>query len=125
MAAGIPSDMFLHMDWNAEKKLSAWTFDQERLEQYFVFVHIPKADRLTHILFFGDKNASERWTTLKDQLSEEDKKNADKVFTAFASNFEKSSLHWQARNEYLEDIKQYKQQTTAELWQMWMLSQPQ
>ena len=42
-------------------------------------------------------------------------KNPDKVFQAFADSFEKSSSHWQARDEYLGDIKQTKQQTTAEL----------
>ena len=40
---------------------------------------------------------------------------ADTVFKAFANSFEKSSSHWQARDEYLSDIKQDKNQTTAEL----------
>ena len=38
-----------------------------------------------------------------------------KVVKCFANSFEKSSSHWQARDEYLGDIKQTKQQTTAEL----------
>ena len=71
---------------------------------------------MTHILFFGGKEASQRWTTLKDQLSEENQKDADEVFKAFANSFEKRSSHWQARDEYLSDIKQGKQQTTAELY---------
>ena len=37
------------------------------------------------------------------------------MFKAFANSFEKSSSHWQARNEYLSDIKQDKNQTMAEL----------
>ena len=37
------------------------------------------------------------------------------MFKAFANSFEKSSSHWQARDEYLSDIKQTKNQTTAEL----------
>ena len=40
---------------------------------------------------------------------------ADTVFKAFANSFEKSSSHWQARDEYLSDIKQDKNQPTAEL----------
>ena len=40
---------------------------------------------------------------------------ADTVFKAFANSFEKSSSHWQARDEYLSDIKQDKNQTTVEL----------
>ena len=40
---------------------------------------------------------------------------ADTVFKAFANSFEKSSSHWQARDENLSDIKQDKNQTTAEL----------
>ena len=39
----------------------------------------------------------------------------DTVFKAFANSLEKSSSHWQARDEYLSDIKQTKHQTTAEL----------
>ena len=46
---------------------------------------------------------------------EGNKDDADTVFKAFANSFEKSSSHWQARNEYLSDIKQDKNQTTAEL----------
>ena len=70
--------------------------------------------QVTHILFYGGKEASERWTALKDQV-EGNKDEADTVFKAFANSFEKSSSHWQARDEYLSDIKQDKNQTTAEL----------
>ena len=45
----------------------------------------------------------------------ENNDNSDIVFKAFANSFEKSSSHWQARDEYLSDIKQNKHQTTAEL----------
>ena len=48
-------------------------------------------------------------------MSAEDCKSSDKVFDSFAYSFEKSSSYWQAREEYLSDIKQNKQQTTAEL----------
>ena len=51
---------------------------------------------------------------LKDQV-EGNKDDSDTVFKAFANSFEKSSSHWQARDEYLPDIKQSKCQTTAEL----------
>ena len=43
------------------------------------------------------------------------KDDADTVFKAFANSFEKSSSHWQARDEYLSDIKQDKNQTMDEL----------
>ena len=115
MAANIPTDMLPHMDWNAEDKLAAWTFYKERLEQYFIIPHTAKQDNVTHIVCFVGKEASERWIALKDQLSEENQKDADEVFKAFASSFEKSSSHWQVRDEYLADIKQGKQQTIAEL----------
>ena len=74
----------------------------------------PREAQVTHILFYGGKEASERWTALKDQV-EGNKDEADTVFKAFANSFEKSSSHWQARDEYLSDIKQDKNQTTAEL----------
>ena len=75
---------------------------------------LPREARVTHILFYGGKEASERWTALKDQV-EGNIDEADTVFKAFANSFEKSSSHWQARDEYLSDIKQDKNQTTAEL----------
>ena len=73
-----------------------------------------KEAQVTHILFYGGKEASERWTALKDQV-QGNKDEADTVFKAFANSFEKSSSHWQARDEYLSDIKQDKNQTMAEL----------
>ena len=115
MVTHIPSDMLPRMDWNAEDKLAAWTFFRERLEQYFIIVSTPKAAKVTHILFYGGKEASERWTALKDQVDETKLKDAVTVFKAFANSFEKSSNHRQARNEYLADIKQAKYQSTAEL----------
>ena len=74
----------------------------------------PREAKVTHILFYGGKEASEQWTALKDQV-EGNKDDADTVFKAFANSFEKSSSHWQARDEYLSDIKQTKNQSTAEL----------
>ena len=75
----------------------------------------PEAAKFTHILFYGCKEASQRWTALKDQVEETKQKDAETVFKAFANSFEESSNHWQARDEYLADIKQAKHQTTAEL----------
>ena len=114
MAIHIPPDMIPRMDWNAEDKQAAWAFYRERLEQYFMIAGTPKEARVTHILFYGGKEASERWTALKDQV-EGNIDEADTVFKAFANSFDKSSSHWQARDEYLSDIKQDKNQTTAEL----------
>ena len=114
MAIHIPPDMIPRMDWNTEDKQAAWAFYRERLEQYFVIAGTPREARVTHILFYGGKEASERWTALKDQV-EGNKDEADTVFKAFANSFEKSSSHWPARDEYLSDIKQDKNQTTAEL----------
>ena len=104
MAIHIPPDMIPRMDWNAEDKQAAWAFYRERLEQYFVIAGTPKEARVTHILFYGGKEASEQWTALKDQV-QGNKDDADTVFKAFANSFEKSSSHWQARDEYLSDIK--------------------
>ena len=115
MAAHIPGDMLPHMDWYTKDKLATWSFYKERLEQYFMIAHTPKENRVTHILFFGGKEASERWTALKDQVDEDKQEDADTVFKAFANSFEKSSSHWQARDEYLSNIKQDEQQTMAEL----------
>ena len=114
MVIHIPPDMIPRMDWNAEDKQAAWAFYRERLEQYFMIAGTPKEARVTHILFYGGKEASERWTALKDQV-EGNIDEADTVFKAFANSFEKSSSHWQARDEYLSDIKQDKNQTMAEL----------
>ena len=114
MVIHIPPDMIPRMDWNAEDKQAAWAFYRERLEQYFMIAGTPNEAKVTHILFYGGKEASERWTALKDQV-EGNKDDSDTVFKAFANSFEKSSSHWQVRDEYLSDIKQNKHQTTAEL----------
>ena len=114
MAIHIPPDMIPRMDWNAEDKQAVWAFYRERLQQYFVIAGTPHEAKVTHILFYGGKEASERWTALKDQVKG-DKDDSDTMFKAFANSFEKSSSHWQARDEYLSDIKQAKHQTTAEL----------
>ena len=114
MAIHIPPDMIPRMERNAEDKQAAWAFYRERLEQYFVIAGTPKEAQVTHILFYGGKEASERWTALKDQV-QGNIDEADTVFKAFANSFEKSSSHWQARDEYLSDIKQDKNQTMAEL----------
>ena len=68
----------------------------------------PQAAKVTHILFYSGKEASERWTSFKDQVAEDKIMDAETVFKAFANSFEKSSSHWQARDEYLADIKQAK-----------------
>ena len=114
MVIHTPPDMIPRMDWNAEDKQAAWAFYRERLEQYFIIAGTPNEAKVTHILFYGGKEASEQWTALKDQV-EGNKDYSDTVFKAFANSFEKSSSLWQARDEYLSDIKQSKHQTTAEL----------
>ena len=87
----------------------------ERLEQYFVIADTPKAAKVTHIMFYSGKGASERWTAFKDQVDQTKLQDAETVFTTFANSFKKSSSHWQVRDEYLSDIKQTKHQTMAEL----------
>ena len=59
MAIHIPPDMIPRMDWNAEDKQAAWAFYRERLEQYFVIAGTPREAKVTHILFYGGKEASE------------------------------------------------------------------
>ena len=103
------------MDWNAEEKQAAWAFYRERLEQYFVIAGTPQAAKVTHILFYGGKEASERWTDFKVQVDQAKLDDAVTVYKAFANSFKKSSSHWQARDKYLSDIKQTKHQTMAEL----------
>ena len=82
---------------------------------YYSITHTTEETKVDNILFFGDNKASERWVTLKDQQSAEDQAKPNKVFTAFAKRFEKSSLHCQARDECISSIKQGKQQTVAEV----------
>ena len=76
---------------------------------YYTVAHTPKEAQVNTILFFAGTEATDRWKTLKEQLSTEDCQSSDKVFEAFANSFEKSSSYWQAREEYLGDIKQSKQ----------------
>ena len=76
MAIHIPPDMIPRMDWNAEDKQAAWAFYRERLEQYFVIAGTPREAKVTHILLYSGKEASEQWTALKDQV-EGNKDDAD------------------------------------------------
>ena len=85
------------------------------MKLYYTVAHTPKEAQVDTILFFVGTEATDRWKTLREQMSAEDQASPDKVFEAFANSFEKSSSYWQAREEYLSDIKQNKQQTTAEL----------
>ena len=111
----IPPEMLPRMDWHAEDKSAAWEHFTTRLKLYYTVAHTPKEVQVNTILFFVGTEATDRWKTLKEQMSAEDQASSDKVFEAFANSFEKSSSYWQAREEYLSDIKQNKQQTTAEL----------
>ena len=87
MAVHIPADMNPRIDWNAEDKQVAWAFYKESLEQYFVIADTPEAAKVTDILFYGGKEASERWTVLKDQVDQIKLKDLQTVFTAFANSF--------------------------------------
>ena len=111
----IPPEMLPRMDWHAEDKSAAWEHFTTRLKLYYTVAHTPKEAQVDTILFFAGTEATDRWKTLREQMSAEDQSSSDKVFEAFANSFEKSSSYWQAREEYLSDIKQNKQQTTAEL----------
>ena len=111
----IPPEMLPRMDWHAEDKSAAWDHFTTRLKLYYTVAHTPKEAQVDTILFFAGTEATDRWKTLREQMSAEDQASPDKVFKAFANSFEKSSSYWQAREEYLSDIKQNKQQTTAEL----------
>ena len=59
MVIHIPSDMIPRMDWNAEDKQAALAFYREWLEQYFIIADSPHEAKVTHILFYGGKEASE------------------------------------------------------------------
>ena len=111
----IPPDMLPRMDWHAEDKSAAWEHFTTRMRLYYTVTHTPKEVQVDTILFFVGTEATDRWKTLKEQMSAEDQALSDKVFEAFTNSFEKSSSYWQAREEYLGDIKQSKQQMTAEL----------
>ena len=111
----IPPEMLPRMDWHAEDKSAAWEHFTTRLKLYYTVAHTPKEVQVDTILFFAGTEATDRWKTLKEQMSAEDQVSSDKVFEAFANSFEKSSSYWQAREEYLSGIKQNKQQTAAEL----------
>ena len=94
------------MDWHAEDKSAAWEHFTTRLKLYYTVAHTPKEAQVDTILFFVGTEATDRWKTLKEQMSAEDQASPDKVFEAFVNSFEKSSSYWQAREEYLSDIKQ-------------------
>ena len=111
----IPQEILPRMDWHAKDKAAAWDFFKRRMKLYYTVAHTVEEAKVDTILFFAGQEASDRWETLKEQLTAEDQVKSEEVFKVFANSFEKSSSHWQARDEYLSDLKQGKQQTTAEL----------
>ena len=111
----IPQEMLPRMDWHAEDKAAAWEFFTRQMKLYCTVAHTVDEAKVDTILFFAGQEASDRWETLKEQMSAEDQVKSEEVFKVFDNSFKKSSSHWQARDKYLSDIKQGKQQTTAEL----------
>ena len=53
----------------------------------------PQVVKVTNILFYDGKEASERWTALKDQVAEDKRMDVETVFKAFVNSFKKSSSH--------------------------------
>ena len=102
----IPQEMLPRMDWHAEDKSAAWEHFTTWMKLYYTVAYTKEEAKVDTILFFGGTEVTGRWKTLKEQLSAEDCKAPDKVFTAFTNSFEKNSSFWQAREEYLSDIKQ-------------------
>ena len=88
----ISQDMLPRMEWHAEDKSAAWEHFTRRMKLYYTVAHTKEA-KVDTILFFGGTEATDRWKTLKEQMSDEDCKSSDKVFTAFANSFEKSSSY--------------------------------
>ena len=80
----IPQEMLPRMDWNAEDKSAAWEHFTTRMKLYYTVANTKEEAKVDTILFFGGTEATDRWTTLKEQLSAENYKSSDKVFTAFA-----------------------------------------
>ena len=65
MAIHIPPDMIPRMDWNAEDKQAAWAFYRERLGAVLCDCWHSSEALVTHILFYGGKEASERMDSLE------------------------------------------------------------
>ena len=115
MAIHIPPDMIPRMDWNAEDKQAAWAFYRERLEQYFIIAGTPNEAKVTHILFYGGKEASEQWTALKDQVEGNNDDSDTPCLRPLPIALKRAPVTGRPGNEYLSDIKQFKHQTMAEL----------
>ena len=88
----IPQEMLPRMDWHAEDKSAAWEHFTTRLRLYYTVAHTPKEVQVDTILFFAGTEATDRWKTLKEQMSAEDQTSSDKVFEAFANSL-KRVLH--------------------------------
>ena len=68
----VPPDMLPRMDWHAEDKSAAWEHFTTRMKLYYTVAHTPKEAQVNTILFFGGTEATDRWKTLKEQMSAED-----------------------------------------------------
>ena len=65
-AVPIPANMLPTLDLHAEDKGAAWNFFKGQIKLYFSISHNTEETKVDNILFFGDKEASERWETLKE-----------------------------------------------------------
>ena len=74
----IPPEMLPRMDSHAEDKSAAWEHFTTRLKLYYTVAHTPKEAQVDTILFFAGTEATDRWKTLKEQMSAEYQASSDK-----------------------------------------------
>ena len=65
---------------------------RRRLEQYFIIAGTLHDTKVTHILFYGGKEASEQWTALKDQVDQNKLNDPNTVFKAFANSLRRAPV---------------------------------
>jgi len=86
---------------------------------YFKVARITdEEEQINNVLYLGGDEAMARWTALggKEKFdSDPEAVKLDDLWKMFEESFEKTSSHWQYRDQYLSDVRQQPGQSTAEL----------
>ena len=113
MSTSFPSRAIPEMNWNAEDKIQAFTTFKKRMEMYLTVTKVDPEIQWNHIVLLMGEEGLRRWEVI--DMSEVERKDPKKVWSAFEKSLEKTQSFWNYIDEYLSDFRQGPTETAAEL----------
>ena len=113
MAHGIPTSHIPQMDWGAADRVAEFESFKARMQMYLAVTKVQDELQWNHIVLMMGEEGLHRWKALS--VSEESRKTPKNVWDAFEGSLEKTKTAWNALDEYLGDVRQGPNETTAEL----------